>query len=140
MGFLSFSRWITDSARAVKTGKIVVHEKLNEAAATNPETSRPPESSGEFRNGQVLSDHTVLTTLVSALVESNRRWQIVVFPAQGDGAEQPTVEAGVDRSAAEDSSPDGQGARLGEPSGADRVRRHRVLVWQRIRRCSAVAK
>lgn len=32
-------------------------------------------------NGRALSDHEVLSALVTALVQGNRRWQMVVFPA-----------------------------------------------------------
>lgn len=32
-------------------------------------------------NGELLSDHDVLCALVTAMVQGNRRWQMVVFPA-----------------------------------------------------------
>ncbi len=55
--------------------------KPSEKGTWDRQRPRPSDSDTRGHQGQALSDHQVLTTLVSALVESNRRWQIVVFPS-----------------------------------------------------------
>jgi hypothetical protein len=56
-------------------------EEEGTCRTAEPDCAAPADGKIPAGNGKTLSDHDVLCALVTALVQGNRRWQLVVFPS-----------------------------------------------------------